>query len=119
MPFRELLGHVIAQRHAHARDFQTVGETVVHEDAARKGEYLSLVLQAAEGGGENQPVAVTLEFRAVVVTLWMTVFLPETFVGYQLLPVHDGEISVLSDRVTETTEVVSAPLDESCKSKLK
>ena len=60
----------------------------MHEDTARKGEHLSLVLQSSERCGINQSVAVTLEFRAVVVSKGVTFFLSETLVGYELLPVN-------------------------------
>ena len=46
----QLLGHVIAQRHADTGHLQRMCQTVVYEDTARKGEYLGLVLQTTEWG---------------------------------------------------------------------
>ena len=72
--------HVIAQRHAHARHLQTVRESVVHEDAARQGKHLRLVLQPAEGRREDETVVVAFELGAVIVPLGMFVFLAEALV---------------------------------------
>ena len=58
--------HIVAQRTAHARHLQAVRQPVVHKDAARQGKHLRLVLQAAEGGGEDQAVVVALKFRTVL-----------------------------------------------------
>ena len=69
------LGHVVAQRHAHAGHLQAVGEPVVHEDAAGKGEHLRLVLHTAERCGEDEPVVIALEFGAVVMPCDMTLLL--------------------------------------------
>ena len=68
--------HVVAERHAHGGHFERVGEAVVHEDAARQGEHLRLVLQAAEGCREDETVVIALELRAVVVALQVAVLLP-------------------------------------------
>ena len=84
----ELAGHITAQRHAYARHLERVGQTVVDEDAARKGEDLRLVLHAPERRGEDEAVVVALELRTLVVTLKVTAFLPKAFRGYELLPVH-------------------------------
>ena len=84
----DLLGHIVAKGHAHAGDLEGVGEAVVYEDASREGEHLCLVLQPAEGGWEDETVVVALELRTIVVTFGMTVLLAESFVGYQLLPIH-------------------------------
>ena len=65
-----------------------MGEAVVHEDAAWQREHLRLVLQTTERGREDQTVIVALELRAVIVALRVTMFLPETLIGYQLLPIH-------------------------------
>ena len=73
-------GYVVTYRHAHTRHFQTVGETVVDEDAARQREDLRLVLQSAECRREDEAVVIALEFRAVIVALSMLVFLSETLV---------------------------------------
>ena len=59
--------HVVAERLAERRHLERVGEPVVNEDAAGQRKYLRLVLQAAEGGRVDQPVAVALKLRAVVV----------------------------------------------------
>jgi hypothetical protein len=88
MSLEKLLCHIIAERHAYAGNFEGVGEAVVYEDATREGEYLSLVLQPTEGSRKDQSVIVTLELRSVVMTFGMTVLLTESFVGYQLLPIH-------------------------------
>ena len=65
-----------------------MGQAVVHKDASRQGEHLSLVLQASERSRKDQPVVVAFELRAVIMALRMTVLLTEPFVGYQLLPIH-------------------------------
>ena len=92
LQFRTLLddaaGDVVAQRHAHARYFQAVGEAVVYEDAARKRKHLRLVLHTAERRREDKAVIVALEFRAVVVAHGMVIFLPKALIGNELLPVH-------------------------------
>ena len=75
-------------------------EAVVYEDATRERKHLRLVLQAAEGGRENQTVVVAFELRPdsrvvrlaytqpFVMPFWMTMLLSEALVGYQLLPIH-------------------------------
>ena len=65
-----------------------MGQTVVHEDAARQGEYLRLVLHTAERGREDETVVVALEFGAVVAVQTVIVFLAEPLIGDELKPVH-------------------------------
>ncbi len=72
--------HVVTQGHAHARHLQTVGKPVVYEDAAWQRKHLRLVLQTAEGRGEDETVVVAFELGAVVVPLSMLVFLAEALV---------------------------------------
>ena len=60
----------------------------MYENTPREREYLCLVLQPPEGGREDQSVVVAFELRPVIMTLGMPVLLTESFVGYQLLPVH-------------------------------
>ena len=84
----ELPGNIVAQRHPHARHLKAVCQAVVHENATWQREDLRLVLKTTKGGGENQTVAVALEFRAVVMALNVPVFLPQALVGYQLVPIH-------------------------------
>ena len=86
---KKMLGHIVAQRHAHTGHFERVGEAVMYEDAARQGEHLRLVLQSAERSRKDKPVVVALELRAIVMPLGMTMFLTETAVGYELIPVHN------------------------------
>ncbi len=88
LPLRYCRRHVVAQRHSHARHLQAVCQAVMHEDAARQGEHLGLVLHPAEGRREDEAVVVALELAAVVVPLYVAVFLSQPFVGYELLPVH-------------------------------
>lgn len=55
-------------------------QTVVHEDTARQGEYLRLVLQTAERGGKDQAVVVPLKIGAFMFTF--VIFLhAEAFAG--------------------------------------
>ena len=68
--------------------FEGVGEAVVDKHTAGQWEDLGLVLKTAERGREYQTVVVAFELCAVVVTLWVTVFLTQAFVGNQLLPIH-------------------------------
>ena len=57
---------------------------------------MSLVLAVVGTGAElNQSVAVTLKFRAIIVSKGVTLFLSETLVGYELLPVHCGSCWVM------------------------
>ena len=62
----EELPDFVAEGTPYACHFQAVGKPVVDEDITRKREYLRLVLQPSEGGGEDEPVVVPLELRAVV-----------------------------------------------------
>ena len=71
---------IVTERHAHTGHLQRVCEPVVHEDAARQGEYLCLVLQSAERSRENQTVVVAFELRPVVMSLGMPILLPESLV---------------------------------------
>ena len=81
--------HIVTEALAQRRYLDGVSETIVHEDTSRKGKYLRLVLKAAEGSRIDQTVAVTFEFRAVVVTESVPVFLPKAFIADELLPVHN------------------------------
>jgi len=65
-----------------------VGETIVHKDAPRQGEHLCLVLKAAEWGRIDESVAVALELRTVVMSDQVTLFLPQSLVGDELVPIH-------------------------------
>ena len=62
----EELPDFVAEGTPYACHFQAVGKPVVDEDITRKREYLRLVLQPSEGGGEDKPVIIPLELRAVV-----------------------------------------------------
>ena len=62
----EELPDFVAEGTPYACHFQAVGKPVVDEDITRKREYLRLVLQPSEGGGEDEPVIIPLELRAVV-----------------------------------------------------
>ena len=68
----------------------------MYEDAAREREHLRLVLHASEWGREDEAVVVAFELRPVVMAFRMPYFLPQTFVGYELLPVHSYFSVVLS-----------------------
>ena len=84
---------IVTERHAHTGHLQRVCEPVVHEDAARQGEYLCLVLQSAERSREDKPVVIALKLRAIVVAIGMPVLLTETFVGNKLLPIHRRKVT--------------------------
>ena len=58
------------------------------EDTARQREDLSLVLQPTEWGRKDKTVVVAFELCTIIMTLWVTVLLPQSFIGYQLLPIH-------------------------------
>jgi hypothetical protein len=60
----------------------------VHEDASWQGKHLCFVLQTAEWCRENKPIVVALKLGAVVVPVDMLVFLSESLVCNQLLPIH-------------------------------
>ena len=81
-------GYGISERPSYARHFQAVGQPVVYEDAARQGENLRLVLQSAEGGGEDKAVVIPLKLRTVLVSLLMKLFQSEAFGGYKCVPIH-------------------------------
>ena len=85
-----MLTIVVAKRKPHAGHLEAVGEAVVHEDTARQGEHLGLVLHAPERRGEYQSVVITLEFGTVVVAHRVAMLLSEPFVGYKSVPVHHG-----------------------------
>ena len=55
-------------------------QTVVHEYAARKREYLRFVLQTAERGGEDQAVVVSLKIGTFMFA-FMIFFHAEAFAG--------------------------------------
>ena len=63
-------------------------QAVVYEDTTRQGKNLCFVLQAAEGGGEDETVIIPLKFRTVFVTLLVKLFQPETFGRYEGIPIH-------------------------------
>ena len=92
MAQNELLRHIVAQRHAHTGDLQGVGQTVMDEDTARQREDLSLVLQPTEWGRKDKTVVVAFELCTIIMTLWVTVLLPQSFIGYQLLPIHHTKV---------------------------
>ncbi len=69
-----------------------MGQSVVNENAARKGEYLRLVLKSAERSREDKTVVVALELRTIVEAVSVSILLTETLVGYQLLPIHTAKV---------------------------
>ena len=87
-----MTGDIVAQRHTHTCHFQTVSETVVDEDASRKREDLSLVLQPAECRREDETVVIALEFRAIVVAFGVLMLLSEALVRYELFPFHNPSV---------------------------
>ena len=88
MPLLQYARHIVAERHAHTCHLKRVCQSVVYEDAARQRKHLSLVLHPSERSREDKAVVVALKFGTVVVSLGMSHFLPQAFVGYELLPVH-------------------------------
>ena len=48
---------------------------------------MCFVLQAAEGGGEDETVIIPLKFRTVFVTLLVKLFKPEAFGRYEGVPI--------------------------------
>ena len=66
MAFLENPAHIGAQRASHTRNFERVGQTIVHEHATRKGEYLCLILHTTKSRRKNQTVKIALEFRALL-----------------------------------------------------
>ena len=87
MVLQDEAADVVAEAAAHAAYFEAVGEPVVHEDAARQGEDLCLVLQAAERCGEDEAVVVALKLSAVVASR-LHIFLSQAFAGEELFPTH-------------------------------
>jgi hypothetical protein len=62
-------------------------QTVVDKNAAGQGENLGLVLKTSERGRKDNTVIIALKFCTVILALWL-VFLPQTLVGQELLPIH-------------------------------
>jgi hypothetical protein len=87
MALQEQTAYVITQATSHTAHLQTVCQTVMNKDTARKGKYLRLILQTPEWGRENQAVIITLKFRSVIPTVRHTL-LPQPFIGKQPIPVH-------------------------------
>ena len=50
------------------------------EDTARQREDLSLVLQPTEWGRKDKTVVVAFELCTIIMTLWVTVLLPQSFI---------------------------------------
>ena len=69
-----------------------MGEPVVHEYASGQRKDLRLVLQAAEGSRIDEPIAVAFELRSIVMAQGMSIFLPQTSVGYELFAVHHNAV---------------------------
>ena len=76
--------HIVAETLAERRYLERVRQAVMNEDAARQGEHLRLVLQTAERRRVDEAVAVTFEFRSVVVAQRVAQLLSEAFVGDKL-----------------------------------
>jgi hypothetical protein len=85
---QERIGNGVAKAAPDACHFERVGETVVHEYASWQWKYLSLVLQSSERRREDETVVVALKFGTVVFVFCVNCLLSESFVGYELLPVH-------------------------------
>ena len=84
-------GNAVGQRLAHARHFHGVRQAVVHEDAARQGENLCLVLQTAERRREHKAVVVASEVGAQsALARVVIVFQPETLVVDKVFPAHQS-----------------------------
>ena len=85
---QERIGNGVAKAAPDACHFERVGETVVHEYASWQWKYLSFVLQSSERRREDEAVVVALKFGTVVFVFCVNCLLSESFVGYELLPVH-------------------------------
>jgi len=92
MEVNELMGDVVAKAAAYTCHFEGVGETVVDEDAARQWKDLCLVLEASEGGGEDETVVVAFELGTVVFAADVQVFLPKPFIRDKLKPIHGAKV---------------------------
>src|SRR5574344_893200 len=79
---------IIATGHTDTCHLKTVRKAVMDEDTSRQREHLRLVLQSAKRCREDETVIVSLEFRAVIMTLRVAILLSEALCGYELLPVH-------------------------------
>ncbi len=79
------------------------------ENAARKGKHLSLVLQAAERGGENQSVIIASKVGANSVLIRvMVVFKSESFIIDQFRPFHflsHNESNLIKERCYKAKRV--------------
>ena len=64
IPCAQSYGYLVGHRLAHTGHFHRVSETIVHKDAARQREYLSLILQATEWRREHKPVVISTEIGA-------------------------------------------------------
>ena len=74
------LSHIIAQRHSYAGHFQRVSQTVMYKNTSWQWEYLRLVLQPAKRRRKYQTVVIAFELGAIIVTLCVAMFLPQSFV---------------------------------------
>ena len=92
---QQAVGDGVSQGASYTGDLQAMRQSVMDENASRKREYLSLVLQTPEGGGKNKTVEVPLELRTVVFPCRMDFLQSEAFVGYKLFPVHDSLFSYM------------------------
>ena len=88
MLLQECPRNIVAQGTSYAGHLQTVGQPVVDEYASREREHLRFVLQTSERCREYKTVIIALEFRAVVFPDLVIFFQSQSFVGYQLLPIH-------------------------------
>ena len=86
------MSHIVTQTAPYAGHFEGVGQSVVHEYTAWQRKHLGLVLQASERGREDEAIVVTSELSAVIHPIDVQVFLPESFIRYQLLPIHSSII---------------------------
>jgi hypothetical protein len=91
MALRQLLGNIIAKRHANTRHFKGMCQTVVYEDTTREWEDLGFVLQTTERGRKDQTVVIAFELCTIVMTLGVAMLLSETFIGNKLLPIHHNQ----------------------------
>jgi hypothetical protein len=87
MKRKQFTAYIIAQTTSHAADFQTMCQTVMDKNAAGQRENLGLVLKTSERGRKDNTVIIALKFCTVILALWL-VFLPQTLVGQELLPIH-------------------------------
>lgn len=69
-----------------------MGQSVMDKNRAWQRKHLRLVLHPAERRGKDDPVLITLKFRAVIMAQGMIVLLPQSLARDKLIPIHTTKV---------------------------